>query len=648
MRLRLRLENWQLFEALELETRYPVTIVTGANAAGKTALRDSFEFILAGTGVLRGIKTKQALAFESIRDGASATSCFLQFGQGLASDLFYGREMGRDGAQKVRIGRDVYTVSKGDERIREFLKVEPDRIRAALEADHVLAGDEKARRALIVAVSGAEATRQEVLEALMRTGLPADEIERLANRAMKDGFDAAKAVAETERTNRTRIIRREAAEPPKRNFQPSWATQPIDLEENALETLRKREADLDERISEADRADGADRGRLEQALEDAQTLERRLLDARAAFAKEIEAEPEEIARVLAARLASAQAEADEKARVVVEADDRVEAAGTALEGLREDIAACGSGAPTRPEICPAIAGRPPCGMTDAKLRAHAKKLAGREAEIRGRITLAETEFATARAAREVARSEEQTAAVALRAVRNAEEAATRNAGELVLARKAVENAEAALADAPEAKAEAPRGDFFRTRLERCRALIRVKEGYEEGKAKAEAAAHERAKAETERTSWDTAAKIFAPDGLATEVLAKRTPALQAFLDELDIAQIRITTAGEFETFHSGRWRGRRTLSESWQLRLSVAASHVIGRASGFPVLVVDRFDHLDGAGRIDVLRGLLRVAKFYHGGVLVLATLGKKEPTPAGVEGVETIWLRDGETERIG
>ncbi len=97
-----------------------------------------------------------------------------------------------------------------------------------------------------------------------------------------------------------------------------------------------------------------------------------------------------------------------------------------------------------------------------------------------------------------------------------------------------------------------------------------------------------------------------------------------------------------------RWRVRAQLSESLRLRLSLAASHAVARASGAPLLIVDRFDHFDPVGRANVLDGLRRVAKFYAGGVLVLATLQRSDPQPTPFEDVATLILEGDRVRSIG
>lgn len=638
MLLRLRLENWQLYEELDLITEKPITILTGANASGKTALRDAVEFNLVGTGLLRGIKTKRDLALLSIRDEAKRTGVALTIP---GTEIEFIRTMDRGADQSLVIGTRDFKVSKGDPIIQQRLGLTAERIRAALEADHALGGDDKARRTLLVAAAGAEATHEAVVIALQKTGLSNEEVDQLATLAIEDGFPDAQKNAEGKRADQTRVIRASGPEAPNPAYTPAWTQTVVDLSEITLATLRKREADLQTRVGEAEHADGVDAGRLEAARDAAKATHAQLMDEGNALLDLIESNPK--LEVLIEKATEARTNAGAKERLRAGHGERARDLG-AQARILEDVEL------EKPDPCPAIPGSPKCPMTKPKLEAHREKMQSRKASICDDLAGAEdaqrlAKIASDAAEREAREAEETRAAAQTRADRMEDLKA-----ELDAAETAIVGAEAALTKAAEAPEEEENSSpsFYRTRLEHCRTIIEAKQSFDRQTEQAAAGATTRATAEKIRTGWDNAAKELAPDGIPTRLFADRMPRLQLFADELELARIRITPDAAFEAEVEGRWRSRAQLSESWQLRLSIVASHVLARAAGFPILIVDRFDHLDPAGRSSALQGLRRVAPHYPGGVLVLATLGKAEPTPTGLEDVETIWLHDGGAERIG
>lgn len=634
MTLRLCLTSWLNHADLDLETRQPVTIIAGPNASGKSAILHGLEFNLLGTGKLRGIKTKQDLAFLSIHDDARSTGVWLEIPQ---IPLVISRTMDRNAGQSVMVGPTTYDVSKGDAKIRTVLGLEPEQLRAALEADHLLLGDEAKRQRVLIAAAGAEGGREEVATALEETGLAGEDIGRLMEQAIGDSFLDAQKTAETERAAQTRRLREDAIEAPEPRFHPPWSSREIRLDQVTMETLRQREASLQSMLGTSEREAGASRARLEVDLENAKRLQETLV-----CEGEQLAERQEILESADALLA--------EARTVYDAlDTESKELQAELVKHRDEAQRIASGEVEKPELCPAIPGGPRCPMSKAKLDAHRKQLEGRADELAELITADSDHLPELLAGLERGRQGLQIAQDDADELAAGKKRGPKLHEELDAAEDAVAKALMALNAAPEKEQdESSSPEFVRGRLENLRRLITQKTRFETNVAAAASDAQHRRQAEEQRAAWDRAAKLLAPDGIPSRLFASRASNLQAYIDEFGIAPIRLTPAVELEAKIDARWRRRAQLSESWQLRLSMAASHMLARAALFPVLILDRFDHLDPEGRIAVLGGARCVAKHYPGGVLIFATGQHKKPEPTGLEDVEMLWLHDGGLERIG
>ena len=637
MGLELRLTSWQNHREIILRTSRPVTIIAGPNASGKTALLDGVEFVFLGTGKLRGITTKRDLADLSIHDDAKETGVDLSI-PAISFDLT--RAMGRDANQAVVVNGTGYKVTKADAKIREKLGIEPERVRAALEADHVLTGDESRRRWIFFKATGTSATLAELLEPLKEAGLSHEDARKIADEVLKDGFPAGRTIAEAKRVAAGRTSKTAEAETPSPLFVPPWAEdgQTMNLSEVTVEELGDREGKLESAISAADKIEGFDRGRLEAELSAAKGRRSAL------FAERDRAQtvPEEH-ETAAARF--------EEASLALETlDGEIGNVRGKVARYKAEADLIVKGKVDKPERCPVIAGGPECPMSKTKLTAHRKGLDRRLDELTRLLENEESALPGLEERRGQAVVTKGEAETDVDDKRQREERLEELGGEIEGAETKVTTAETAVRDATEPDGEATASAAtLRERLENLREVTEAKRRYDSAAEAAQAAAGTRRDADTERTAWDRAAKLLAPDGLPSRLFAARASELQSYADELPLeAPIRLTAAAELEAKVGGRWRRRAQLSESWRIRLSIVASHTLARAARFPLLIVDKFDHLDPVGRVTALNSLRGVAPHYPGGVLILSTLNRPDPQPTGLPDVETFVFGEDGLERIG
>ncbi len=631
MPLQLRLRAWQAHADVSFQTQRPVALIAGANASGKTAILDGVELALLGTGKLRGVKTKGELALKSIRDDAAETEVIIGW-PGATIE----RTMDRAADQAVTVNGTTYKVTRGDAKIRDALGLEPEQLRAALEADQLLAGDENARRRTLFQASGAAGGTDRLAVELEQTGLPGEDIGRLVDLATADGFKEAQKYSEGQRAARASRLREPVIEAPEARYNAEWAGREIRLDQINLEDLGSRERELEELLKTVTKQVGVDRGTLAARLQQAKDLHTGLIEEGAELSRQV---PEDVDAIRA----SAQAKRQE-ANAVGE-DLRGQAA--QIETLREQARFLETLEIGKPDVCPAIPGAPKCPMSKAKLDAHRKKLAEGREEILLNLESAEEQRANTEVHHIELESKAKASETALERADDIAERLEQIKVDLDDAEGAVANAKTAL-NVPEAEPSADREAELESRLDNLRQLTSAKRTFETQHIRAEADVEQRRKKEAERTAWDAAAKLLGPSGLPSQLFGNQIPMLQDFIDEFGIAEIRVTPDVALEAKVDGRWRSRTQLSESWRLRLSMAASHMVARTAGFPLLILDRFDHLDGAGRQAGLAAARRVAPHYLAGVLILATLQLEKPTALGLPDVETFWLHDGGLERIG
>ena len=141
---------------------------------------------------------------------------------------------------------------------------------------------------------------------------------------------------------------------------------------------------------------------------------------------------------------------------------------------------------------------------------------------------------------------------------------------------------------------------------------------------------------------DKIAQALKADGIEATLLKQLIAPLAAKMNEVGkhTGAIRIGDDLSIEMEFDGKWRRWQQLSESGRERMAACVQHAIASLAGFPVLIIDRVDHLDSEGKRALLRALVDISPQYQA-VLALATCQKSDPKPAKTVGVTT-WFTEG------
>ena len=632
---KLSLRNWGQHVQIDLDLRCPVTIVTGQNACGKTAIVDAIEFVYLGTGRIRGITTQRDLGAFSISYGAVETAVTLE-----TDALTICRSMRRDGSQEITVNGHTLKRQAAQAKIEEALGMDSAQVRAALNAEDLLKADEKVRRSVLLGSIGAKATEVELLEAFGRKAIAVDHADGALVVTMigDHGFDAAEAYAGVQRAAKTRELQAAPEKEPQAIFSPSWAERTWNLAETKLATIRAREAELQTMLNDAHQTAGELRGEIQarlKALErehDERVADRERLEAaqgnREALASEIDGCSDEL----------------ENLEAVHETLD------AAAKRHRDLMLAVDTGC-EKPDICPVIPGGFACPAPRTKLDVHAKEVAKKFQE--GEKALPDRLVAYQENRDSIAATTRQRDEARL----ELEKVDSRHAqldyiqARLDTLETEITGQKTALDGVPRGATEDDSRAFVQGRLEKCQKLRAAKEAFDRDLESYRRYATTRGELEVSRLWWDSIAQACKATGIPAELLAKRIGPVAGYAEELGkvFGSVRVAEDGAVELQEGDQWLSFVQLSESYRQRMAMVASHVLGRLTGFPLLIVDRFDHLDGRGRVAAINGLVGVSRFYSGGVLVLATLspGRPKPTAAEDDRIETVWLHDGVAQVI-
>jgi energy-coupling factor transporter ATP-binding protein EcfA2 len=258
--LNLTVRNWCCWghQAFELG---PCSFVVGRNGSGKTSLRDALEFVLIGTGQLRGYGTKQELAAWAIRDDLEDCEVIYQ-----TDALRLRRTMDRDGKQELFRSVWIPTHGRADDQAawtdEEKLSLKRDQgnpfgdapddlVRCMLEPTHFYRLDPQRRQEVLVqATSDPDLEEGVVLAALQRRleWEDVDDSAALMSAAAwvhEDGFRTAEDAAVEQRQQAKRDLRDlVVGEPPERNWvathgqREDLMTQPVAGVQETLKSLR--------------------------------------------------------------------------------------------------------------------------------------------------------------------------------------------------------------------------------------------------------------------------------------------------------------------------------------------------------------------------------------------------------------------------
>ena len=150
-----------------------------------------------------------------------------------------------------------------------------------------------------------------------------------------------------------------------------------------------------------------------------------------------------------------------------------------------------------------------------------------------------------------------------------------------------------------------------------------------------------AKAHADVLAWVAIADALAPDGIPAEMLASALdPINERLTDFAGLAEwADVTVTRDMEILAGGRPYALLSESEKWRADAMIAAA--IADLSGLRLLVLDRFDVLDGKGREDLIYWLDGMAA---DGVLDTALVfGTMKALPAGLpETISPVWIEGG------
>lgn len=144
-------------------------------------------------------------------------------------------------------------------------------------------------------------------------------------------------------------------------------------------------------------------------------------------------------------------------------------------------------------------------------------------------------------------------------------------------------------------------------------------------------------------AWLVIADAFAPDGIPAELLAEALAPINDKLThaagESEWARIEITADMEIRQALHERPYALLSESEKWRADAMIAAA--IAEISGLRLLVLDRFDVLDGKGREDLLYWLDGLT--VSGAIDTALIFGTLKALPAGLpESIGAVWIEGG------
>lgn len=143
------------------------------------------------------------------------------------------------------------------------------------------------------------------------------------------------------------------------------------------------------------------------------------------------------------------------------------------------------------------------------------------------------------------------------------------------------------------------------------------------------------------TAWDAIGDALAPDGIPAEILAEALDPLNARLasSAVDTDWPLVVVTADMAVTYGGR--DHRLLSESERWRADAMVAEAIAHLSGARLLVLDRFDVLDAAGRQDLLSWLDELAEV--GEIDTALLFGTLKAVPVGLpETIAAHWLENG------
>ena len=423
---------------------------------------------------------------------------------------------------------------------------------------------------------------------------------------------------------------------PQHEFRPGTldrGADPMDLRQWPMADLERRRTANQEALAGAIRGEGLDLGKAQEALRLKQDEQKRIEGERDLLVEQ--AKVEEGWQALGMRqgaLIHAETELNE-AQLGFDACDEMR------EGLGDEAAVVIE----KPKLCPAIPGGFECPATAAKLTKHRTKLEAGQAERAESIATADEQLSLADVRLTHAMTQKADAQTLVDAETSRIQSLGRSNDRLDVIHGELTKLEATVREAQEQESSSDQVAFHQRRLDSTIESIEARKRFDEATAALETFADDRATKQEARERAVRIADALKPTGIESALLADLVGPLQEKLDEVAkiIGPMRITSTLDIELHWDGRWRRFQQLSESMRERVAVAVQHAIASLAGFPILIIDRIDHLDPAGKAACMQALSHVSPSYQS-VLAMATMQSETPTPAKAAGVAT-WYLTGE-----
>lgn len=580
-------KNFLGLRAVDLDITTPVVLLTGPNGAGKSSLRDAVALAL--TADLGRVSLKKDAGL-LVHDGARAAQIELTDADG-----------------------DVWGVSiTSAGKITDSMKGrEPDPVLPyVLDAQRFAHLDAKARREFLFGLMQIGTDREQVHKLLIEAGCDEAKAKRVVP-LLRSGFPAGHEEAKAQASVARGAWKQTTGEAYGSTKAETWRAERVPFDPADLQRASNAWSAIDVKLGEAQQALGA----LEQQVRQRQDTAQKLAGLQASIDM-LERRREKLNRDEAG-LAEAQTTLD-KATAKAGAGERV---GLVHDLARSVNALLTLGAVDRDSVVGMDADRALAAYENEHGRVGASTGDPQAREQLPNLTDARDLMATA-----VRNS--------MRDLKAAEDA---SAEAQMLQRALAEPFDHAAVDAASATVEQLRAQHraAQAELDRLNAIKRAAEGAD--RLTADAAKHH-----ADVLQWDAIAQQLSPDGIPARLLAQALGPINARLAQsaADAEWPRVLIGDDMDITAGGR--PYRLLSESERWRCDAMLAEAIAYQSGLGLLLLDRFDVLDVAGRDDLVAWLAILAD--SGEIHTALVFGTLRQQPKGLpEGVAAFWIEGGQ-----
>lgn len=645
------MENFRNHRKTEI-TLDRINFFVGHNNAGKTSILAAIDWGLTG----RCMWTDKAGrgAAELVRQGEKRVTVALEV-EGLGAAV---RSLP---PHSLQVGR-ASGVNEGQAAIHNFLGVDEDRLRVAINATAFLSMSPAEQRAFLFSAYGLTWTADQVAEELARwlsnKGHKEEDARRLAEKAkdyypadITGGPEIFEAMEKRAKEERKELKKdRQRAEAALADIQNSLTAAHAFSEE--LAKAREKKAALLARRDELLQACGASR----EARARRQVLAERIAQAENRLA-ETRAKAQALATEVAA-LGGPESDQDRHWQELEQKlQEQLEAANGAAAAVRsrmETIDRAGRALAGKERRCPLAPDVLQCGLTEEQLQAVLKVL---RQEYKALARELDKHQAVAReTAEKLADIRQKLAESQARAKR----ALALEAG-LKAQRQMITRLEEDLAGWKDELAGLREPDqTLLEELDLVEAMLREAEDILAREKELEALAGRKAALERDMETLarevadiEVLVKALGPDGLRKDLLAS---ILEGFVGRANDRLGRLT-GGAYQIdlapdmtilcrADGGPLLPLKLLSKSEQLRVGIAVSEALSAAAGLRFLAIDEADMLDQENR-DLLAGMLLDTAEDFDQVLVFTTVGDVRPENPGIPGVKMFWVEEGTVREL-